>query len=123
MTRSVVAIGRTIKGADTFMGKGPMSTGRGGGLRQDFDLAAGLNAILAIGHDLLARLESVVDDCGGLVQGAELDGPLLHDMVAADHEGVWSVRTVLHRGHRDGDHVAADRDLSANVDELPRPQD
>src|SRR6202171_6274921 len=104
MTRSVVAIGRTLKGADTSLGEGAVSTRGGRGWRQDFHLAAGLNAILAIGHDLLARLQSVVDDRGGLVQGAELDGPLLHDMIAADHEGVWSVRTVLHRGHRDGDH-------------------
>src|ERR1700694_3331280 len=89
----------------------------------DFDFASGLNSILTVGHDLLARLQPIVDDCGSLVPCADLDGSLLHGAVVADDKGVRSVGTLLHRSHRYRDHVAAGRKPDTKVDKLPRPQD
>src|SRR6202165_3163779 len=88
-----------------------------------FNFASGLNSILTVGHDLLARLQPIVDDCGSLVPCADLDGPLLHGAVVADDKGVRSVGTLLHRSHRYRDHVAAGCKLDTKVDKLPGPQD
>src|SRR6202165_377465 len=89
----------------------------------DFDFASGLNSILTVGHDLLARLQPIVNDCGSLSECADLNRPLLHGAVFADDKGVRSVGTLLHRSHRYRDHIAAGRKLDTEVDKLPGPQD
>src|SRR5450759_3233703 len=119
MIKSVVAIGLTINAAETFMGNltERISTGRRGSLRQDLDCCPGLDPILAVRHDLFAGVQSIIDDCCCLIQDTDLDDPLLYNVIAANHEGIRSVRTVLYCGQRHDDYIVADRELNTNVDE------
>ena len=92
-------------------------------MRQNLDFATGLDAILAVRHDLFAGLQPIIDDCCCFIQDTDLDDPLLHNVIAANHEGIRSVRTVLYCGQRHDDYIVADRELNTNIDELSRPQD
>src|ERR1700730_7460223 len=85
----VVAIGRTIKGAEIFIAT--VLTGSAARFRRlidHVDRTSGLVAILPVDDDLLAGVKAIVDNSGGLVEGPNLDRAFLHDMIGADHENV-----------------------------------
>src|SRR5437588_2764335 len=86
------------------------------------DPAAGLDAVLSVGDYQLVRLKTVINDCRGFVENADLDRPLLHHAILTDHECVGTVRSLLDGCDGYGDNIAADVDFDPNVDEPSRPQ-
>ena len=88
--------------------------GRFVGTAAHIDAAAGLDAILPVGDNHLARLKIIINDRRCLIESANLDRALLHHSIFADHECVGPVRSLLDGCDRHGDNITANVDFDAN---------
>src|SRR4029077_14443500 len=95
---SVVAKGRTMKGAEIFIGLScAASTGRARGIGEHLDGTAGLDPILAVGHHQIAGLQTLGNDRRYLVHDAGLERALLDLVIRPDDERKGTIGTVLDR--------------------------
>ena len=95
-----------MKGAEMFMGllcsTALCSVGLLGRLAvQHRHLAAGLQPVLPLDHDLLVRLEPGIDQRLSLADLRHRDRAHLHRAVGPDHIDICAVRPLLHRRGRE----------------------
>src|SRR6185437_11626242 len=93
-----------------------------GGRRLRIDLAALVEAVLAVDDDLLAGAEALADGGDALLDLGDLDVADLDGHVRLDDEEILAIGAALQRPRRDGDRALVDADDEPRVDELAGPQ-
>src|SRR5690348_3006960 len=131
--RSDVAIGRRMKGREMFirpvlsrwswrLGASARSLARVRGRCLRIDLAALVEAVLAVDDDLLAGGEALADGGDAVLDFRDLDVADLDGHVRLDDEEIFAIGAALQRTRGDGDGILVDADDEPRVDELARPQ-
>src|SRR6185436_257538 len=102
---------------------GTLQVGLARGLAvQLLDAAAFLEAVLAVDHDDVARLQTLIDQRPSVADLRDVDGTQLGRLVRLDDIDVSAGLSLLDGRSGHGDGVLLRVQQQAGIDELPRPQ-